>query len=516
MSAEIFGPKLPSVAEPVIRSVGVTDSERYLQRLADQTFLSMWSYAGLFRNQGHASKGKGDGKEIADLIAVFDNHVLIFSDKECVFQTHQDSMVCWKRWYGKTIQAGAKQVLGAERWIREHPDRLFLDRSCTNPFPLPIPDPTRAKFHRIVVAHGASSACHMAYGGSGSLMIDTTIKGDLRSKGATHPFTIGQVCPDKGYVHVFDDTTLRIVLSTLDTVSDFVRYLSIKERFLSGDVAVRVAGEEELLARYLQTFDVDHHHDLSVPSGISAIFLAEGGWDAFRVSRERRAQFAANEISYGWDSIIEKFAHHKRAGTSYPTPHNITFQETERVLRFMAREDRTRRRMLSEALVEISELERGHPVNARVVPPSHVDDPHYVFVIMKPLDTMGQEEYRTARRNLLQNYCLVTRYLHPTAKDIVGLATEDHLSSRREVSEDLGYLDGRSWTAEDAAEARRLHERVGLFSRTNMYEFHSYEYPVSEAVEAQSRLRRIKGKDRNLPCPCRSGRKYKHCHGRLR
>ena len=42
------------------------------------------------------------------------------------------------------------------------------------------------------------------------------------------PFTIGNLDPQKGYVHVFDDTTLNIVMSTLDTITDFTAYLSKK------------------------------------------------------------------------------------------------------------------------------------------------------------------------------------------------------------------------------------------------------------------------------------------------
>ena len=40
-----------------------------------------------------------------------------------------------------------------ERWIKQEPRRLFLDRACTQPFPVPLPDASRARFHRIVVAH---------------------------------------------------------------------------------------------------------------------------------------------------------------------------------------------------------------------------------------------------------------------------------------------------------------------------------------------------------------------------
>jgi len=104
--------------------------------------------------------------------------------------------------------------VGAERWIREFPNRLFLDKLCT--IPLPITIPANAIFHRVVVAHDVSRRCREVLGGSGSLMLDSTLIGDAH---LNMPFTIGQINPDKGYVHVFDDTTLDIVMNTLDTIS---------------------------------------------------------------------------------------------------------------------------------------------------------------------------------------------------------------------------------------------------------------------------------------------------------
>ena len=64
----------------VHRPDGVTASERYLQRLCQQSFLSLWSYPGIYRDQGRF-EGRGDGKEVCDLLVVFDDHILIFSDK---------------------------------------------------------------------------------------------------------------------------------------------------------------------------------------------------------------------------------------------------------------------------------------------------------------------------------------------------------------------------------------------------------------------------------------------------
>ena len=120
----------------VVRGTGVTPSERYLQQLCERTFLSLWSYPAVFRDQGGRA---GDGKEIADLLVVFEEHVIIFSDKHIEFPSSDDSTRDWERWYRRAIDGAAKQVWGAERWIREFPNRIFLDRRCTQKFPYYFP-----------------------------------------------------------------------------------------------------------------------------------------------------------------------------------------------------------------------------------------------------------------------------------------------------------------------------------------------------------------------------------------
>jgi hypothetical protein len=42
--------------ETVKRNEGITAEERYLQRLCDHSFLSLWSYAGLFRDRRQTAR----------------------------------------------------------------------------------------------------------------------------------------------------------------------------------------------------------------------------------------------------------------------------------------------------------------------------------------------------------------------------------------------------------------------------------------------------------------------------
>ena len=94
---------------PIIKAEGVTESERYLAKLANKSFLNLWSYPNTFRDQKQS--GKGDGKEICDLLVVCDKHILIFSEKTITW-TDGDLNVVWRRWAKRAIRDALKQIKG--------------------------------------------------------------------------------------------------------------------------------------------------------------------------------------------------------------------------------------------------------------------------------------------------------------------------------------------------------------------------------------------------------------------
>jgi hypothetical protein len=134
------------------------------------------------------------------------------------------------------LKKSSGQIYGAERWLADFPDRVFLDAQCTQPFPLEIPSRATRKIHRIVVALGAGERTAEFFGGGsrGSLMLVPSIVGDehLSDESPAGPFRIGHPNPSSGFVHVFDDVTLDIVVNELDTIADFVSYLEQKSNFL--------------------------------------------------------------------------------------------------------------------------------------------------------------------------------------------------------------------------------------------------------------------------------------------
>jgi hypothetical protein len=127
------------------RSSGTTDSERYLARVAEKSFLNLWTYPNTHRKQ--LQHGKGDGKELCDLLVVCGDDVIIFSDKSVAWSATAPVEVAWDRWYRKAIKSSVQQIRGAERWLREFPDRIFLDKECTVPLPIELPPVDRRRVH---------------------------------------------------------------------------------------------------------------------------------------------------------------------------------------------------------------------------------------------------------------------------------------------------------------------------------------------------------------------------------
>lgn len=485
--------------DAVAKSSGLTEAERYLEALCERNFLGLWSYPRPFRDQG-------GNKELCDLLAVMGDDVIIFSDKHCDLIPNKTLEIDWQRWFRSAVQAGAKQAWGAERWLRKYPQRVFVDPACIRVLPVRIPPPEVARYHLVVTVHGVSAACHAMFGGTGSLMLRTDITGLAAH---VEPFVIGDLDPERSFVHVFDDATLDIVMTTLDTTADFLRYLREKERLCRSRVLF-VAGEENLLAHYLMHLGDDGGHALVFDDSVDTIALDESWWESFATSEERRAQLKHDEVSYVWDSLIARFTHHALAGTQYHAT-EPALQSSEVALRFMAAEPRLRRRSLGGAFIEALETTPSDHRRIRVIPSQGSGEPMYVFVLVPWFADQPEADNRDLRRRFLEACIFVARMKQPGALDVIGIATESGIDQERR-SEDALYFNAREWGPDDDELARSYQQDLGILVNEQMISRHVEEYPL-EGLETSKTVRSRKTA-RNSPCPCGSGQKYKRCHGR--
>lgn len=310
-------------------------------------------------------------------------------------------------------------------------------------------------------------------------MVSSRVIGDdhaLGRKAGGMPFMVGQVDPARGYVHVLDDMTLDVLLRTLDTVADFTAYLAKKEQFIQGGRSLAAAGEEDLLAYYLTHVNADGDHDFVFDGQYNAVTLDQGFWRDFIGSPERRRQLMANQVSYIWDHLIERFTENFLRGTSHFLS-DTSLASHERILRFFAREPRTRRRMLMSAITDMIQKTQPTWRRIQVLMPSRPGDPYFVFVLFPIPERCSYDEYRRVRMIFLEICCRVVKLDFPDALDIVGFATETSGTIGR--SEDAAYFDARVWTEELAAIARQDKETLNILTKPTRFESVVRDYPES-------------------------------------
>lgn len=471
--------------EPIVRGKGGTASERILADLGNQAFLSLWSYPNLYYDK--KQNNKGDGKELCDLLVVCGDDVIIFSDKHIAWQADRPIEVAWPRFYKRAVQESIDQILGAARWLDQHPDRIFMDAACTRPLPIGLPAKDKRRVHGVVVAGGAYTACQRHNkDDSGSFIVVPHFKGEKQhtdfSADGFVPFAVGDPNPDGMFMHIFDDRTIKTVLNHLDTITDFVFYLTKREQYIRSGALLMAHGEEELLARYLYTGMMFGIRGFEGPRKKKfkkhLAMTAQGEWRTYLFSSEYFAKTQADRVSYLWDDLIGLFTTNVLEGTSVSIlGHPPSAEHSEKGLRFMALEDRFTRRILGESVRSAYQttLQGKYARFARVMMPSTSSRDQtvaYVLLILaypKDLEdagglTEGYEQYRQARVQILEGYCLALLSDHRELKTAVGIAVDASFAQtgRRGGSEDLMAIQVDEWTDELTKEIAEAREKFDI------------------------------------------------------
>ena len=116
---------------------------------------------------------------------------------------------------------------------------------------------------------------------------------------------------------------------------------------------------------------------------------------------------------------------------------------------------------------------------------------------------MSDKDYRKIRGDLLTDYCVIAKTDFPGVKQIIGVAHES--SDEENSSEDFLYYNATEWTDVDqknAVELKKEYQSKGLLGERKFIK-----------TTYLGKFTKMKGRDRNNPCPCGSGKKYKRCCG---
>jgi hypothetical protein len=241
------------------------------------------------------------------------------------------------------------------------------------------------------------------------------------------PFAVGQIDRTKGFVHVLDGVSLDIVMRELDTVTEFIGYLSSKEELIVNGQLESAASEADLLADYLFPLEGKLKSSFAVPSNGSRLVVADDRWKQFDRDPFRLRKRNDDRISYLWDQLIERTSESIVSGKAvFPTPApDINYGE--KVLRLLAREPRWRRRQLATSIYDLVDSTKNLPHDrfTRLEISVNPDDTVFAFLLLARDRPWGTEDdYRARRREWLNALCEVTKLHAPHAMDIVGIATE--------------------------------------------------------------------------------------------
>jgi hypothetical protein len=285
----------------------MTPTEQFVFDLSQAACLKLWTYANPCKSN--------DRKELCDVLVVCQPDVVIFSVKNVALRQDGDPAVQLKRWQRRAIDASVNQVYGAERHLRTVNAVTASDGSTG----VGLGDIGERRVHRVAVAIGSNATTPLASKDFG-----------------------------KGFVHVFDEISVDLLLRELDTVTDLVDYLAKREQLLTRRVrGIIVASEADLLATYLsKSRSFDH---LFVGRAHLRIVDLEGAWEQLVVDPRYLAKQAADEVSYVWDRLInDVHDHYVKDDMEF----GGDLHSVDSVTRVMARENRVMRRGLGGSFTE--------------------------------------------------------------------------------------------------------------------------------------------------------------------
>jgi hypothetical protein len=395
-----------------------TPTEAFVHDVCRKSFLSLWSYA--------SPQGRTAGKEMCDILVLCEPDIIIFSVKEVKPKKKAPDDVRFQRWVRGAVEESVDQIYGAERFIQSNKYPHVIQEDGAEG--LPYPDVAIRRFHRVAVALGGDDHFPVPFGDFG-----------------------------KGFVHVFDERSFKVVTSELDTITDFVEYLRAKEDLFSTEREVRFGLEEDILAIYVHGNRTFPHVDL--------LLVEDGAWEEFAKKPEVLAKKTADAESYVWDRLIERIG---RDVASRNMIFDNTLAEDESVLRVMARENRFNRRVLGQCLRSFFAASTANEIRSRMM--ESLSGIGYVFL------TARRDEDRESRTAELGARCFIARARLDRCETIIGIGTEQK-TGERGASWDLQLLTIPEFTDEFREKAEEMSQAFGYFKAPRLVRHHEDEYP---------------------------------------
>ena len=339
------------------------NAEEFVHQLAHRTFMRDWCYLNPYFLDSKKQK-----KEICDLLILFEKTLIIWQVKSLKLKDG--------KYKERKVEKNLKQLLGAKRLLLEGKKDVVTVDSYGN----------KIEFHKNNIQH---------------IYLISSLIGEKEA----------HYCPLEIYennnIHVFNFEATCIVMSELNTITDFVNYLGEKEKILHTKTSIFAESEKDVLAFYLI-----NNRSFSSLCQASFVVFDRGQWDKLKSKPEYQKKKKEDENSYWWDGLIER-THY--CGREYKT-----------IAQEMARFTRFERRCLGKYFIDALNKAKkqikehnnfGYETFRRVL---FCDKLGVSFSFIFTSRSMDRNE----RKSFLIYYCQIVKKKFDWNKKIIGIATE--------------------------------------------------------------------------------------------
>jgi len=380
------------------------NAESFVNKLAIKTFLTDWCYP---------NPSLPKRKELCDLLVVFDNVAIIWQIKDLKL----DESGHYK---DAEVERNLRQLAGARRQLFDLKTTIKLNNPRRSNELFDSSQITEIYLISVLLGQGEDYFPFVE-----------TIRNDT--------------------VHVFTRSFTEAILTELDTIADFIAYLRAKESLVKQDKRITIiGGEEQLLAFYIlnsrsfSRFDTATH-----------ILLEDDIWHGLQDNTQYKAKKKQDEISYGWDGIINR-AH--EGSTKY-----------EPIARELARPNRFKRRFLSKTFYDAHVIAHNDNKPNTFRRFGELDGVTYCFIFC------NENESRANREAELHATCYVARGKYLENKLVIGIATEKHLNPICSYS--FCLLEIPTWTDDNQSAMEEIQKKLGILVSPTITYVEENEYP---------------------------------------
>lgn len=412
--------------------MGKSASEDYLEGLANRTFLKLWAIPNAFY---------APGKELSDLVVPFGEDVVIVSDKASLYPVGKPAHIAWRRWRGRAIDEGVRQVGTAMQRIARNPEGIYTDARASSRLQHAAGVDAPRRFHLVAIARPSRDPQQVPSDWPGFTYTDAT---------SDRPFEISPVRVGDATVHVFDGPTIDLLLDQLDTAPDFIAYLRGRAERLAEPGGYRFM-ERDLLAASLIGWE-------DTPTGLPSVPPLEtavpGIWNDYAGSDRAMRRLILDRPSRIIDRIIAQ--HHGEFAAGRVLGGTASFRQHEHAMRLLAAESRFARRMVAHELHDIlSEPDQSTFWASTIASPTY-RDLRYLWLIHP--DAPEEIDTRVADavlQDYLEKHVLVTQALFPE-RLVMGIAVPSMQARDRLIA--FALHDKSTWTEVDVRNALELRD----------------------------------------------------------